>query len=130
MKKTTNVFLWIAQTLLSITLIWAGALKNIQPIEKLELMWPWAGQVSPAFVQFTGVIDLLGGIGLIVPALFRIKPILTPIAALGIILLMISASVFHISRGEGTQIGFNIVVAAIAGFIAYGRLKVVVIRSK
>lgn len=84
-------------------------------------MWPWAGQVSPSFVKFTGIIDLLGAVGLVFPALLRIRPWLTPLAATGIVLLMIAASIFHVSRGEASLIGFNIVVAAIAAFIAWGR---------
>lgn len=130
MKKTMNILLWIAQILLSASLIWAAAVKLFQPIEQLEIMWPWTGDVPPAFVRFTGVIDLLGALGVILPSLFRFKPVLTPIAAIGIILLMIAASVFHISRGEGSQIGFNIVFAGIATFVAYGRFKLVPIQTR
>ena len=68
--------------------------------------------------------------GLILPALLRTKPGLTPIAALGIIALMLCASVFHISRGEGSAIGVNVVFAIIAAFIAWGRFKKVPILSK
>lgn len=130
MKKTTNVLLWIAQVLISTSLIWAAYVKLFQSIEQLEIMWPWTGDVSPIFVRLTGAIDLLGALGVILPSLLRSKPILAPTAAMGIVLLMIAASIFHISRGEASQIGFNIVFAAIAGFIAYGRLKLVPIQSK
>ncbi|MDF3029409.1 MAG: hypothetical protein K0S23_3716 [Fluviicola sp.] len=130
MKKTTHIVLWIAQILLSLCLIWAGIVKLFQPIDQLETMWPWTGEVSPALVKLTGIIDLLGALGLLLPSLFKFKPILTPIAAIGIILLMIAASVFHTCRGEGSQIGFNIVVAVISAFIAYGRLKLAPIQSK
>ena len=130
MKKTTNVLLWIAQILLSSTLIWAAFLKLFQPIAELEAMWSWTGEVSPLFVRFTGIIDLIGGLGVILPALFRFKPVLTPIAALGIVFLMISASIFHICRGEATQIGFNVVFGIIAGFVAYGRFRIAPIQQK
>ncbi|WP_341901589.1 DoxX family protein [Fluviicola taffensis] len=130
MKKIANIFLWIAQILLATSLIWAASVKLFQPIEKLEIMWPWTGDISPAFVRLTGVIDLLGALGVILPSLFRFKPALAPIAAIAIILLMIAASIFHISRGEGSQIGFNIVFAAIAAFVAYGRLKLVPIQTR
>jgi hypothetical protein len=130
MKKTTLIFLWTAQVLLSITLLWAGSVKLFQPIEQLKTRWSWTGEVSSNFVKLTGVIDLLGAIGVLLPALLRFKPILTPIAAVGIILLMISASIFHISRGEASQIGFNIIFATIAAFVAYGRFKLIPIRSK
>jgi hypothetical protein len=79
--------------------------------------------VPVALLKFTGIVDLAGGLGLILPALLNIKPKLTPIAALGIIALMIAASVFHIMRGEAPAIVFNIFVAVLAGFIAWGRFK-------
>ena len=130
MKKTMNVLLWIAQVLISTSLLWAACIKLFQPIEQLEIMWPWTGDVSSTFVRLTGAIDLLGALGVVLPALFRFKPTLVSIAAIGIVLLMISASIFHICRGEASQIGFNIVFAVIAGFVAYGRWKLVPILSK
>lgn len=130
MKKTMNMLLWIAQILLSASMIWAAGVKLFQPIEQLEIMWPWTGEVSPAFVRLIGVIDLLGALGVILPTLLRFKPVLAPIAAIAIVLLMIAASVFHISRGESSQIGFNIVFAGVAAFVAYGRFKLVPIQSK
>jgi uncharacterized membrane protein len=109
------------QILLSAGLVWSASLKLFQPIEKLAAMWPWTGQVSNSLVKFTGVVDLLGGLGLVLPMLLKIKPRLTYFAALGIILLMVAASIFHISRGEGGQIAPNIIIALMAGFVAWGR---------
>jgi hypothetical protein len=123
MKKTSNIIVWVAQILLFTSLIWAAYLKILQPITQLETMWSWTGEVSPGFVRLTGIIDLLGGLGVLLPTLLRFKPLLTPIAAVGIVLLMISASIFHICRGEASQIGFNLVFGAIAAFVAYGRFK-------
>ena len=74
-------------------------------------------------MKLTGVLDLLAGIGLVLPALFRIQPKLTIYAAYGTIVLMIAASVFHITRGEVSQIGVNIFFAVFAVFIAWGRQK-------
>lgn len=130
MKKTRNVLLWIAQILVSATLIWAASVKLVQPIELLERLWPWTGEISPVFVRLTGIVDLLGALGLILPPLFRVKPILTPVAALGIVLLMACAATFHVSRGEASQIGFNAIFALIAAFIAYGRFKQLHLNNK
>lgn len=124
MKKTTHILLWIAQILLAVTLIWAAFLKLFQPISELEKMWSWTGEVSPLFVIFTGIVDLFGGLGVIIPALFRFKPVLMAIAAFGIVLLMISAIVFHICRGEASQIGFNVIFGLIAAFVAWGRFRI------
>ena len=129
-SKSLNISLWIAQTLLASTLLFGGATKLFQPIEQVSAMWPWTGQIPIELVKFTGIIDLLGAIGLILPALLRIKPILTPMAAIGTLALMICASIFHISRGEASQIAPNIVFASIAIFIAWGRFKKVPVSEK
>lgn len=122
-SKALNISLWIAQGVLAATLLFGGAMKLFQPIEKVSAMWPWTGQIPIELVRFTGIIDFIGAIGLILPALLRIKPILTSIAASGVIVLMICASIFHISRGEASQIMPNIIFAIIATFIALGRKK-------
>jgi uncharacterized membrane protein len=128
-SKAMNVILWIAQAILAISFIWAATMKFLQPADKLAEMWPWtAGNV--ALVKSTGILDLLAGVGLVLPALFRIQPKLTVYAAYGTIALMIAASTFHIIRGEGSTIGVNIFFLAFAIFIAWGRQKKVPITSK
>lgn len=120
-SKALNIALWVAQVILAGSLIWASMLKLFQPIEKLSAMWPWTSQIPLTLVKFTGIIDLLGAMGLILPILLQVKPKLTPIAAICIIILMICASVFHIERGEASVIGVNIVFTIMAAFIAWGR---------
>jgi len=121
-SKALHITLWIAQAVLAASLIWAAVMKLFQPIEVISAMWPWTYEVPVALVKFTGIIDLLGGLGLILPAMLRIKPGLTTVAACGVIVLMISASIFHISRGEASEIGVNILFAIIAAFVVWGRL--------
>jgi hypothetical protein len=120
-SKALHIALWVVQILVAITLLWASAVKLFQPVGEVAAMWPWAGEVPVAVLKLTGVVDLLGGLGLILPALLRIQPRLTPIAAVGIVVLMFCASAFHISRGEGSQIGFNVLFAALSAFVAWGR---------
>jgi hypothetical protein len=79
--------------------------------------------VPEAFVRFIGLSELLGGLGLILPAALRIKPVLTPWAAVGLAVVMVLASGFHVSRGESSVIGMNFILAAVAVFIAWGRFK-------
>lgn len=122
-SKTLTIALWAMQGLLAASMLWAASMKLFQPVEKLALMWPWAGQVSKSLVKFTGIIDLLAGIGIITPTFFKIKPQLTVITAWAIVLLMICASVFHILRDETSLIGANIVFAMMAVFVAWGRTK-------
>lgn len=119
-SKTLNVFLWIAQWLLAITLLWAATMKLSKSAGELAAMWPWTA-AHPVLVKVTGIIDLLAASGLVLPLLLRIRPQLTLLAAYGVIALMLSACIFHIMRGEAPAIGFNVVVGAIAAFIAWGR---------
>jgi len=120
-SKALNIILWVAQIILASSLIWASMLKLFQPVAQLAVMWPWVAQVPVALVKFTGIVDLSGALGLILPQLIRFKPKLTPITAICIIVLMICASIFHIRRGEASVIGVNIGFAIIAAFIAWGR---------
>ncbi|MDQ5928943.1 MAG: hypothetical protein QG594_721, partial [Bacteroidota bacterium] len=128
-SKGLNITLWIAQTLISLTLIWAAYAKLLQPIEETAKMLPWAVD-NPGLLKFTGFIDLLGALGIILPAIFRIQPKLTVFAAYGTIALMIAASAFHVSRGEASLIGMNIFFLLLAVFVAWGRTKKVPILSK
>jgi len=120
-SKALNIALWVVQVLLCTTLLWAASMKLFQPIAKLSAMWPWAGQVPDKLVKLTGVVDFLGGVGLVLPMLLNIKPRLTLFAAWGIIVLMILASAFHISRGESGLIMPNIIFVIMAAFIVWGR---------
>jgi DoxX-like family len=125
-KSILNITLWFAQGLLALTLIWAGAMKLLKPS---DLPWQWIKE-NPNLVTVTGILDLLAGIGIVLPSLLRTQPKLTVFAAYGTIALMIGASIFHISRGEASQIGFNVFVVLIAVFIAWGKHNKVPITSK
>lgn len=118
-SKVLNITLWIFQILLAVTFIWAGAMKLFQPN---ELPWSWVKE-TPELVTISGILDLLAGFGLTLPSLLRIRPKMTIYTSFGVIALMISASIFHIIRGEESQIGFNIFILFSAIFIAWGRLK-------
>lgn len=119
-SNTKNIILWIAQFLLAITFIWAGTMKVFKPT---ELPWQWIKE-NQNLVTITGVIDLLTGIGFVLPGVLRIQTKLTIYTAFGTIALMIAAIIFHFLRGEASQIGFNIFVVVLALFIALGRQKI------
>lgn len=124
-KKTDwlTIALWVAQVLLAVSFGWGGFMKLLQPAGQLAQMWPWTGQVSKTLLTFTAILDLLGALGLLLPALLRIKPILTPTAAAGCFVLMICATVFHIQRGEAGLITPNLAFALMAAFVAWSRFK-------
>ena len=129
-SKAIHILLWVAQAVLAAMFLMAGAMKSTQPIEKLSQMMPWAGQIPEALVRFIGVSELLGAIGLLLPALLRIKPNLTPLAAVGLATIQLFAAAFHISRGETSVIGMNIALFLVAAFIAWGRFKKEPIQAK
>ncbi len=100
-----------------------GAAFKFMPINQVAAMMPWMGRVSPGLVRALGIIDVLGALGLILPALLHIRPLLTPWAAVGVIVLMLCAIVFHVSRGEGSDIGINIFSVLLAVYVAWGRFE-------
>ncbi len=116
-SKALHITLFIFQGLLAFTFIWAGIGKLTMPE---TLPYPWVRD-NAALVIISGIADLLGGIGILLPSLLRIKPQLSVTAAYGIILLMLVASAFHIARSEVNVIGFNIVLSVLAAFVAWGR---------
>jgi len=122
-SKKMNIALWIVQSLLAAMFLMAGVNKLFQSTDELAKMLPWVTSVPIGLVKFIGISELLGGIGLLVPSILRIKPVLTPYAAIGLSLVMLFASIFHISRGETSAIGMNFVFMAMAIFVAWGRSK-------
>ncbi|HVJ15356.1 MAG TPA: DoxX family protein [Polyangiaceae bacterium] len=120
-SKGLNIGLWVVQGLLALTFTGTGIWKLVTPIAELAAKMPWMGQVSPGFLYTTAVFDLLGGLGLVLPTLTRIKPGLTVLAAIGCAALQASAIVFHFSRGEAANTPFNFLLVALSLFVAWGR---------
>jgi len=116
-----NVALWIAQILLAAAFALAGAMKTSMPIAALAQSLKWAGDLPPALVRFIGACEIAGAIGVVVPSMTRIKPALTPLAAGGLVLMMILASLFHITRGEISALPVTGGLGALAAFVAWGR---------
>ncbi|WFR99249.1 DoxX family protein [Rhizobium tumorigenes] len=113
--------LWVAQGLIFASFCFFGFTKLTTPISQLAGMMPWTGAVPASFVRLMGLIDIVGGIGIFMPALTRIRPRLTVAAAFGCTALQICASAFHISRGEFAVLPLNVVLLALCLFILWGR---------
>ncbi len=120
-SKAFNISLWIGQVILSVMFLMAGVMKSFQPMEQLAEMIPWTQDMSMLMVRFIGISEFLGGLGLLLPALLKIKPALTQMAAAGLGLVMVLASFFHLFKGEFAAIGTNVAILAIALFVAWGR---------
>jgi uncharacterized membrane protein YphA (DoxX/SURF4 family) len=119
-----NIALWIVQVLLAGMFLMAGVMKAFQ-YERAKASLPWVKDVPRGLVTFIGISELLGGLGLLLPALTGILPWLTSLAGAGLALIMILAIGFHASRREVPAIGFNLVLLALAAFVAYGRFLIV-----
>ena len=122
-NKAFVIALWIAQVLLFATFTMSGFMKLTAPIPELSAMMPWTGELSETFVRFIGLIDLAGGFGVLLPALTRIQPRLSVLAALGIIVLQVLAIFFHASRVEWSVLPLNLVLLSLAVFVFWGRYR-------
>jgi uncharacterized membrane protein len=116
-----NVVLWILQGLLAVAFLGAGITKAITPLDKLAVRMAWVNALPPMAVRAIGVIEILGAIGLIAPWLTQILPILTPIAALGLVITMIGAAVWHIRLKEFKEITPAVVLGILVLIVAIGR---------
>ena len=116
-----GIGLWTVQVLVAISFCSGAVMKLWMPIHQLAAIWPWAGDLPAVLVRSLGVIDLAGGLGVLLPALMRIKPGLTVLAALGCIALQLCAVVFHATRGELSALPVNGVLIALCVVIAWGR---------
>lgn len=117
-----NIFLWILQILLGLYFLAIGIMHFIIP-PGLPPAMGWMYELTPTLHYISGIAEILGGLGLILPAVTRIQTRLVPLAALGLSLVMLGAIVYHAMRGEFQNIVFNVVLVALSAFVAYGRWK-------
>ncbi len=109
--------LWIVQGLLALIFLFAGGMKLVLPLEALTQQMPLSGP----FVRFIGVAEVLGAIGLILPGLLHIRPGLTPLAASGLVIIMIGATVVTLQGGGASLALIPLVAGLLSAFVAYGR---------
>lgn len=116
-----NIALWVVQGLVALAFLLAGFMKTFMPLETVKKNMAFANVVPAALVRFIGVAELLGAIGLIVPAVTGIQSWLTVAAAGGLLLVMLLAAIYHASRREYSHIGANVVLLLLAAFVLVGR---------
>lgn len=126
-RRGLNIVLWTAQALLFLAFVTFGVMKMFMPVDQLAAMWLWPGQVPVWFLRTMGLIDAAGGAGLLLPALTRIRPRLTVLAALGCVVLQICAIVFHVTRGEAMSTPLNFILLGLLAFVLWGRTKAVLV---
>ncbi|HLX41243.1 MAG TPA: DoxX family protein [Ktedonobacteraceae bacterium] len=116
-----NIALWVVQILLALAFLMAGGMKVSQPMEKLKKAMSWTSHTTVGTVRLVGILEILGALGLILPAVTGILPWLTPVAAIGLVLTMIGAAIVHIRLKEFAGLGAPLVLFLLALFIVYGR---------
>jgi uncharacterized membrane protein YphA (DoxX/SURF4 family) len=123
MEVIVNMALWIIAGVLAFAFAGSGIMKLVQSKDKLvaSSTGGWAADWSPAAIKLIGVAEILGAIGLIVPAALHVAPILVPLAAVGLILVMIGAAVVHARRHELPNVAICVVLLLLAAFVAWGR---------
>jgi uncharacterized membrane protein YphA (DoxX/SURF4 family) len=117
-----NVFLWIAAAVLAAVFFASGVLKLLRSKDQLAASGQgWVEPFAPPMIRLIGAVEALGAIGLILPRALDIAPVLTPVAALGLMVVMLGAAVTHGRRREFPNVAFNIVLAVLALVVAIGR---------
>jgi uncharacterized membrane protein YphA (DoxX/SURF4 family) len=114
-----NMALWIVQALLAALFLFAGGIKLVTPMEDMMKQMPLP--LPDWFVLFTGVVEVLGALGLVLPWVLRIKPGLTPLAAAGLVIVMIGAAVYTWAAGDVASALIPLLVGILCAFVAYGR---------
>ena len=120
-SKALHLTLWLAQVLLFLGFMFFGGMKLVTPTEQLLQYDP---NQSIPLTRFIGVVEVLGALGMILPAATRIRPGLTPLAALGLFTIMVLATGHHVMRGD-IATAFPVIggLGALAAFVAWGRSK-------
>ena len=116
-----NVFLWILQLGLALVFLGSGLTKLIQPKEKLQPRMGWAEDFGPGLIKLIGAAELLAAVGLVLPWWTGILPVLTPLAAVGLMAVMLGAVVTHARRKEYPFAAVTVVLFALATIVAFGR---------
>ena len=117
-----NILLWIMQLLFGIYFAVIGVIHFTLP-PGLPAAMSWMYDLSPTLHYVSGMAEILGGLGLILPGITKIRTGLTPLASCGLVMVMVGAIIWHAQRSELQNIGLNLVLLLITAFIAYGRWK-------
>jgi uncharacterized membrane protein YphA (DoxX/SURF4 family) len=118
-KPPMTSLLWTLQTLLALLFLLVGAMKLIVPVEALLARMPIP--LPGLFVHFIGVVEVAGALGLILPGLLHIRPVLTPLAACGLGIEMLCATIYTVIGGQGVGAVLPLVLGLLCAFVAYGR---------
>ena len=129
-RKGLRVALWIVQALLAASFALSGLMKTTTPIAELATRMSFVPILGAGVTRFIGVAELAGALGLILPALTRVLPGLTALAATGLVTVMALAAGFHVLHGEWSFLPVNVVLGGLASFVAWGRFRAAPIAAR
>jgi uncharacterized membrane protein YphA (DoxX/SURF4 family) len=116
-----NIVLWIVAALLAVAMLGSGGMKVVRPTEALKPQMGWIDDFPAGSHKIIGTLEVLAAIGLILPPALDIAPILAPIAATGLVVIMIGAIVVHVRRKENQALPINVILLLLSAFVAWGR---------
>ena len=116
-RKSSRIALWIVQGVLAALFLFAGGFKLAMPMADLARVSP----LPAAFLKFIGACEVLGALGLVLPGLFRVRPALTPLAAAGLVIIMLGAVVVSVITQGAASAAVPLVVGALASLVVVGR---------
>jgi putative oxidoreductase len=119
-----DIALWVAQVLAALIFGYHGSTLLFR-MQAARAQFRWANDVSDPLLRLIGGAEIAGAVGVILPALTRVLPWLTPLAAVGLFAVVVLAAVFHITRPGWPGVVFNMVLAGLTAFVAHGRFVVV-----
>lgn len=116
-----NAALWIVQIVLAFMFLMAGAMKMMKSKDQLREQQGWVEDFSESTIKGIGGLEVLGAIGLILPAVTDIATVLLPLAATGLAITMVGAAVVHFRRGEMPNVAVNVMLLVLSVLVAWGR---------
>jgi putative oxidoreductase len=125
-----NAAVWVVQVVLAIMFGLVGFMKAFLPLDQISTTMRWVPDVPPWVVRFAGFAELAGAMGLLLPSLTRVQPRLTPLASIGLAIVVLLGAGLHFSRGEPALTPLNFVLAALAVFVAWARTRRVPIAGR
>ena len=120
-RKALNITLWVLQVLLACFFVMVGYSHSLAPFDQIAQQATWMNEVPRWLSLFIGYAEIVGGLGLIIPAVTRMASWLTPLAALGLATIMILAIAFHVLKGEASVVWMHALIATLAVLVAWGR---------
>lgn len=123
-----NTATWIVQGLLALAMLGAGAMKLIKSRKDLlssGASMAWAEDFSDGGVKLIGVVEVVAAVGLVLPWALQVAPALTPLAGVGVVLLMVGALVVHLRRNESKAVGGPVLLALLGAFVAVSRFGII-----